>query len=281
MKKFGKWLKRAVAAGVAIYALFCAVVYLYPQYFFYNPTHTPSNLDNARAKGFMAERVDYASEDGTPLFGWYIPPRRNNLPLVVFMHGNSYNIETFYNKMQPLAEAGYGVFMPEYRGFGGVEGKISQANLEADAIAAVRKLQQMGYDNSRMVIYGMSLGSHMATNSVYKLQNDGNFAGLILEVPFDNIENVVRLVVPVPLPLQYIVRDKYHNEEMLSDVNAPLLLMGGTHDRTVPVELAKKLYTFAKEPKNMIIYEGGTHSGLYDLQNYKDVLSWLENLTRK
>ena len=66
MKKFGKWLKRAVAAGVAIYALFCAVVYLYPQYFFYNPTHTPSNLDNARAKGFMAERVDYASEDGTP-----------------------------------------------------------------------------------------------------------------------------------------------------------------------------------------------------------------------
>lgn len=60
------------------------------------------------------------------------------------MHGNSYNIEEFYYKLKTFANAGYGTFLPEYRGYGDVAGEITQENLEADAIAAVEYLHSQG-----------------------------------------------------------------------------------------------------------------------------------------
>lgn len=281
MKTLGKWLKFGIGGVVSVYLALCAIAWSFPELFFYHPSSEEPNLQNAEANGFAAERVDFKSADGTPLFGWYIPPRDNRFSVIVYLHGNAYNIERFYPKLLPLAEAGYGVFMPEYRGFGGIPGRITQAGLEADALAAVKELRRMGYNNSQLVMYGMSLGSHLAINNIHRLQDGGNFAGLILEVPFDNIENAARKAVWVPLPLKYIVRDKYHNEEMLSQVKAPVLVMAGTEDTVVPLELAKNLYTFAKDPKKMIIYQGGTHSGLYELRNYRDVLSWLDEMVRK
>ena len=139
--------------------------------------------------------------------------------------------------------------MPEYRGFGGIKGKITQTNLEADALAAVRYLHSLGYKNSDIYIYGMSLGSHMAINTVYQLQSSGEFAGLILEVPFDNLVNVVRKRVPSLFPLDMIVRDKYDNIDMISQISARTLIIGGDADTVVPVELAVNLYGHAAGPK--------------------------------
>lgn len=61
--------------------------------------------------------------------------------------------------------------------------------------------------------------------------------------------NVVRLVVPVPLPLEVIMRDKYDNLAMIENIKSPILIMGGSIDTTVPVELAQNLYNYAPEPK--------------------------------
>lgn len=269
-------IKRALVFFTLVYVFFCAIVYFYPLPFFYNPAKVRSDLSNARLYGYEAEEVHYASADGTPLMAWYTKPR-DNKKTVVFMHGNSYNIEEFYHKMKSLADAGYGTFMPEYRGFGGLKGKITQANLEADAIAAVNYLHQQGYKNEDIYVYGMSLGSHMATNTVYQLQNEGRFAGLILEVPFDSLLNVTKMVVPIPLPFELVVKDKYDNLSMIGDIKSPLLVMGGTIDPTVPVVLAQNLYEHAGSPKKMIIYKNGKHSNLYNFRNDLDVLKWLED----
>ena len=115
-----------------------------------------------------------------------------------------------------------------------------------------------------------------ATNSVYQLQKKEAFAGLILEVPFDNLMNVVRLVVPVPLPLEVIMRDKYDNLAMIENIKSPILIMGGSIDTTVPVELAQNLYNYAPEPKKIIIYENGKHSNLFNFRNDLDILDWMK-----
>ena len=126
-----------------IYVVFCAAVYFRPQLFFYNPVHRNSNLEVARKNGYPAEQVEYAAADGTKLLAWYTKPHTGR-PVIVFMHGNSYNVEKFYHKMIPLMEAGYGTFMPEYRGFGNVPGVITQQNLGTDALAAVKYLHSLG-----------------------------------------------------------------------------------------------------------------------------------------
>lgn len=269
-----KIVKYAFVIMAAVYIVFCTLVYFCPQYFFYNPTHRASNLEYARQNGYPAERVDYKSADGKELYAWYTAPGYQH-KITVFMHGNSYNIEKFYHKMIPFVEAGYGTLMPEYRGFGDISGRIRQQNLENDALAAVNYLHSLGYKNSDIVIYGMSLGSHMAVNTVWQLQKKEPFAALVLEVPFDSLLNTVKAVVPVPLPFDYIVRDKYDNTSMIKDIRSPVLVMGGSLDPTVPVRLAKNLFALAPQPKKMIIYEGGAHNDLYNFRNYNDILNWL------
>ena len=255
------------------YVGFCAAVYLVPEWFFYDPTPVAGDLSKAQADGYAAERVDYQAADGTELYGWYTKPQTGK-PIIVFMHGNSYNIEKFYYKLQPLAQAGYGTFIPEYRGFGDIQGRITPQGLEQDAIAAIRWLQGQGYHNQDIYIYGMSLGSYTATYSAHTLGKENSFAGLILEVPFDSMYEDVKDLVPFPLPLKLLVPD-YNNIPLIKDLHLPLLVMGGQKDTLVPVKHAQALFSAANEPKKLIVYPEAEHGNLFDFANWRDVLNWL------
>ena len=272
-------LKRLLKIGLFLtllaYVGFCATVYFWPQLFFYDPTLCASSLENARANGFAAQRVEYRAADGTELYGWYISPKSQR-PLIVFLHGNSYNIEKFYHKLQPFVAAGYGILLPEYRGFGDVKGTITQAGLEQDALAALDWLRRQGYANRDIYIYGMSLGSYTATYSAHTLGQADPFAGVILEVPFDSMYSDVKDLVWFPLPLKLIMRDKYNNMDKIAQIRSPLLIMGGGQDTLVPVNHAEALFAAANEPKKMIVYPKAKHGNLYDFANYRDILNWLQ-----
>lgn len=269
-------LKKALTILITVYFVLCVLLYLKPELFFYHPSAQASDLEVAHKRGYPATRVDYQAVDGTKLFAWYTKPVAPNNKIIVFMHGNAYNVERFLGKIAPLAKKGYGTFMPEYRGFGGVEGKITQANLETDAMAAMDYLKMLGYKNQDIIVYGMSLGSHMATDVVYKLRPYGKFNALILEVPFDSLLNVVKSIVPVWMPFDFLVRDKYDNLAMINKIDTRLLVMGAEKDHLVPVHLAKNLYQHATNPKKVIIYKDGQHDNLDSFKNYNDILTWLE-----
>lgn len=277
MTRRAKYIKRLFIWLIAGYVAFCVFAYCCPQYFYYHPSQKTPSIETAVANGYPAQKVEYLSADGTKLYAWQTP-MGNKGKIIVFMHGNSYNIGNFYTKMIPFVKAGYGTMMPEFRGFGGIEGSLREHNLAADAIAAIEYLNKQGYKNADIIVYGMSLGSYLATNSVCQLQKNGNFAALILEVPFDSVLNTARAVVPVPLPFSLIVRDYYDNLPLIKEIRIPLLIMGGAHDRTVPVYLAENLFKEANEPKKLIIYPNGAHSNLFDSENYKDILSWLKGV---
>ncbi len=274
------FIKFIILLLILAYLIFCAVVYFKPQWFFYYPSTDVSDVENARKNGYVAEEVRYTSADGTPLCGWYTKAQ-DGKPTIVFYHGNSFNIEKFFHKMRPLAHAGYGTFMAEYRGFGGIKGKITNDNLTADALAAIDYLHTQGVKNSDIVVYGMSLGSHMATNTAFVAAQTEPVAGVILEVPFDTLTNVIRAVFPLPMPLELIVHDRYDNLEKINGIKAPLLVMGGSDDIVVPVFLAKNLYEHASEPKEIKIYEGGGHIDLDNFYNYRDIINWLGTNEKK
>ncbi len=270
-----KYLRRLGEIALLGYLLFCCSVYFLPQYYFYAPDTSNPDLINAQNNGFKAEEVTYASSDGTKLYGWFVKPKAGH-KIVVYFHGNSHNIGAFYNKLIPFTKKGYGVFIGEYRGFGGIEGKLSEANLASDAIAAVDYLNSLGYKNSDMIIYGMSLGSYTAVNTVYVKGKQNKFASLVLEVPFDSVINVVKQRFWPVFPFDLIVKDRYENLAKIKDIDIPVLIMGAEKDKVVPVARAKALFNNASEPKKLIIYDGAGHSDLYDYKNYQDILQWLE-----
>lgn len=272
----GKLIKNVIFWFIVGYFSFCTAVIVRPEWFFYHPDKTPSEINKARADGYQAQRVEFSSEDGTRLHAWYTAPKGKK-PIIVFFHGNSYKIENFYHKLIPLMREGYGTIIPEYRGFGGVEGRITQKGLTDDALATVKYLSKKGFKNAQIVLYGMSLGSHMAVNTAYQLGYKKPFRGVILEVPFDTLPNVARKIVKFPLPIDFLIKEQYDNISMIEHLHAPLLVMGGEEDKVVPVELAKNLYKKAVNPKKIIIYPNAGHNDLYEHKNYKDILSWLKD----
>ena len=270
-KKILKW---GCLVIIGIYVLVCLSVMVMPQWYFYNPSSQKSDIKHANEYDYPAREVEYKSEDGTPLLAW-ATLQNPGKKMIVFFHGNAVNLEEFYHKMKAFAYDGYGTFMAEYRGFGGLKGKINQKNLEADAIAAIQFLNKHGYKNSDIYLYGMSLGSHMALNTAAQLQKNGNFAGIILEVPFDSLAHTAQKRVPY-LPLKLLIRDKYDNMEIIKQIKNPIFIMGASEDKTVPVELAKILYEQAQSPKKMIIYKNGKHGNLFNFRNDLDILNWME-----
>ena len=122
----------------------------------------------------------------------------------------------------------------------------------------------------------MSLGSYTSTHTAYSLGKNEAFAGLILEVPFDSLLNVVKQRIPDLFPFSYIIKDKYDNMQKISQLNLPILIMGASDDTVVPIERAQELYKQANEPKKIIIYKGAYHSGLYNYRNWQDIIDWLK-----
>ncbi len=271
-----KILYGTVGLIVAAYVGFCGAVYYLPQYFFYNPTNRQAEMPTTENDGFAGEKIEYKTADGNELYGVLVKPKAGK-KLIVFYHGNSYNIAKFYYKLKPLIDKGYGAFIGEYRGFGNVKGEINQAGLEKDALAVIDKLHDLGYKNQQIVLYGMSLGSYTSSYTATHAQG-GDFAGLILEVPFDSLLNVVKQRIWPLFPFELIVKDKYNNIPNIKDLTIPKLIMAGTKDKTVPPQRAENLFEIAPEAKKFITYEGADHSELFEYENYRDILKWLAKL---
>ena len=269
-----KTIKISSVALVCLWSLFCLSVYFYPEIYFYNPSDEKSDINKAHEKGFSAQEVKYNSYDNTELYGWFVKPKNDKI--IVFFHGNSHNIERFYHKLIPFVNAGYGVFIGEYRGFGSIKGDINEKNLGEDAVSAIKYLNSQGYINSNIILYGMSLGSYTSTHTAYTLGQQEKFKALILEVPFDSILNVVKQRIINLFPFSLMIKDKYDNTQKISKIDIPVLIMGASDDKVVPIERAKELYKYANDDKKIIIYDGAQHSNLYNYQNWQDVLNWLD-----
>lgn len=276
MNKLKKFLSSCVFVFVAVYVILCFLVHFFPGIFLYHPRKEVPDLEGARRHGYMAERIDYKADDGTDLFAWYTQPNGKN-KVVFFTHGNACNLDCFYIKLVPLQNSGYATFLPEYRGYGGIEGKTSQKKLLDDMKAGIRELYKMGYKNEDIIVYGMSLGSHQATSVVYHMKDSGKFDALILEVPFDNVPNTAKELFFLPMPFDLLFKDKYDNLELIKDIDTRLLIQIAEKDHIVPAVRGMNLYEEAAEPKDMMVYVGAGHNDLYAHKNYIEIIKWLEN----
>lgn len=277
-------IKYVVGIVVAGYLLLCASVYFFPQQYFYHPYNFPGNVENAKANGLAVEEVvyhDYGKQGGKVKGWFYLNENENNKhQVILFLHGNSYNVEHYYHKTVPFAEDGYSVFIPEYRGFGGQGEKISQKYLEEDAVNAVKYLNSIGFTNENIVVYGMSLGTYTALYATVEQQKNGNFDAVVLEVPFTTILDTANYHVTFfgvkTVPLDLLVSDVYDNEELIKNVKTRVLIMTTEDDELIPPMQAKKLYQEAPEPKMLKVYQGASHDTLFVLKNYQDILEWLQ-----
>lgn len=226
-----------------------------------------------------ARTLRLTTSDGLVLSSWFVEPQ-GAAPLVLYFHGNAGTLADRDFKARLFVDGGYGVLLTGYRGYGGNPGLPSEEGFYADARAALAFLESVGIGPERIVLYGESLGTGVATQMAFEAAQTGKpVRALVLETPFTAMGRAAQDHYPY-VPASWLVRDKYASLDKIAKIDTPLLLMHGDADRVVLEKHGRKLFAAASEPKQGFWVPGGGHSDLYDFGAGDAVLAFLSDVTK-
>lgn len=255
----------SVAAGV--YLVFVGALFLAQRALLYHPDTTPLKAEEV---GLPAEAlVTTETSDYLRLKHFYVPPGDPEAPVVVVFHGNAGNASHRVEKFTPLIAGGYGLFLAEYRGYGGNPGSPSEKGLIADGEAVLAWLEKQGIGAPRIALYGESLG----TGVVLALAEKKGARAVILEAPFTSIANAAQEHYPY-IPAKWLVKDRFDNLERIAGLDLPILILHGERDSVMPSHHSERLAEAGSRTVLQLYPEAG-HNDLYEHGAEERVLSFL------
>lgn len=254
--------------AVVAYAALVAGLFFFQRQLLYLPDRTHPELVGLEQLG--VREVTLSTEDGLSLLSWYLPPRHGR-PVIAYFHGNGGHVGYRAQRLLRFAREGYGVLMPEYRGYGGNPGTPNETGFYADGRAALGFLERETVAPTRLVLYGESLGSGVAV----ELAVQHEIAGLILEAPFTSVAEVAQCHFPF-VPAARLVTDRFDSLSRIGQVRAPILVLHGEGDRVVPVRFGRALFKAAPEPKEGWFVPEAGHEDLARFGGLDVVVAFIE-----
>lgn len=243
---------------------------------FYFPTRdepqTPADW------GFKYETLDFKSADGTPLHGWFVPPKAGKPKgTIVFSHGNAGSIGHHLGFVMWLAEAGYNVMMFDYRGFGKSGGVLDRRGMIDDVKAAFSHVVgRPDVDARKLVSYGHSLGGAKSVTALGEKPVKG-LRAIVIDGAFASYQTMAR-VMGGQLGASLVTDELAPKDFVGKLAPVPLLVVHGTRDEVVPFSQGKQLFDKAHEPKTLFEVKAGRHGDSLSRDGgdfRKKMLAWL------
>ena len=160
-----------------------------------------------------------------------------------------------------------------WRGYSGNPGKPSEAGLYQDSLGALKWLNKKGISNEKIILYGESLGTAVAT----EIGQNKKFAGIILESPFTSMIEMGKKYYPI-FPVKLLIKDKYETKNKIKNIKFPILIMHGKKDKLVPFNMGNELYNLANEPKFKYFTEEDGHMMEFDIGLKDEINKFLKSL---
>ena len=242
----------------------------------YFPSRTV--LSRAQAGVPDAERVAITTEDGVHLSGWFAPAAGADRHLaVLYCHGNGGNVAGRAHLLRELPALGLSVLLFDWRGYGESDDiQPTEQGLYADGRAALAWLEsRTGLSPAHIVLYGESLGTGVAVELAVELAEARDEAGdeatsaavpaphaLILQSPFTSLPDAAAVHYPW-LPVSLLLRDRYDSAAKIGRVRAPVLVLHGARDGTVPVAQGRALVAAAGGPHSFIELPHAGHNDIW------------------
>jgi uncharacterized protein len=196
---------------------------------------------------------------------WWLPHSDPAAPTLLYYHGTFRNLYQNLPKINALREAGFAILAVEYRGWGRSTAIVpSEQTIVQDAQIAFNELQRRELRASQRFIYGHSMGSGVAVEIASRLTAPAEYGALILESAFTSFPDIATEASFLGRLVSSFNNERFASIDKIGKVQAPLLMMHGSADKTVPVQLGKKLFAAATSPKIFVEFEAGRHSDLQD-----------------
>lgn len=254
MKVVYHMLGIVIGVVVGLYLVILLFVYAMQEkmLFFPSPTieATPTDIE------LEYQDVNFTTEDGVKLHGWYIPCEDATATLI-FCHGNGGNISHRLESIDQFHALNLSVFIYDYRGYGQSAGKISEKGTYRDAAAAWTYVTgEQNVPPDKIIVFGRSLGGGVAS----WLAANRPAAALILESTFTAIPDIAAIHYPF-IPVKWLAKYKYNSRKRVAKLTLPKLFIHSPDDEIVPFKLGQRLYKAAAEPKRFLQLSGGHNDG--------------------
>ena len=197
---------------------------------------------------------------------WWMPAPDPAAPTLLYLHGTFRNLYRNYPKIEALRAAGFSVLAVDYRGWGDSTPIVpSQKTILADADVAWAELVRHQPRPNKRVIYGHSLGGAVAIDLASRKHAGSDYAALIVESTFTNLADLAASAAgPIGPIAVWISGERFDSFAKIGRIDAPILMLHGDRDNTVPVALGRRLRDAAPAGVTWVEIPGGSHSRLHE-----------------
>lgn len=227
-----------------------------------NPPPTAPIADWKSATGRATMEV---ASDGTLLRGYRYTGADANAPVIVFFNGNAGSLNPNELLYRQIAALGPSVVVLDYRGYGFSGGTADVTAFQQDGVRIFDAVT-LANPNQRVVVYGFSMGTAVAS---YVAANRP-VAGLILVAAFSSAREEFPVMAKRNGMSDDAIASVTYAPDALADFDeagfvarsqAPLLVIHGTADVTVPIALGRRVFAAsAATRKNFVEVPGSGHN---------------------
>lgn len=244
-----------------------------------------------KTAGIVHEDRTFLTDDGVVLHGWWLPARqagRNETGApagtVIFLHGNAENISTHIASIHWLPNAGYNVYLYDYRGFGKSAGAPDFELTRVDVRRAIDIVSEFPEAKGRpLFLFGQSLGGAIIVSSLGGQPDRLRVDGIVIEGAPSSLRTAARealgnhwLTWPFQHPLSWLISDSNSPADRVGAIApTPLMIIHSRDDRVVRFRHGEILQAAA--PANRVWHPtSGRH--IAALQNPNDRRAFIEFL---
>lgn len=250
-------MKKFLKHALLLYLVLCGLFYFYQHLFYFQP----KKLDVKHALTFPVRiqfqeakiKFDAATEIDVVKF---LPETATPKGVVLFFHGNRYNVEHYSTYAPYFTRRGYECWMPDYPGYGRSTGETSIAILKELSIQ-LYKMANARYAADSIIIYGKSLGSGVGAY----LASKRDCKMLLLETPYESISSLTSEYLFM-LPVKMLLHDDLETGAYLSMTTAPVLVWHGDKDELIPLAEAVRLTRNMKPADKFMVVRNADHNGI-------------------
>ena len=243
--------------------IFGVVIVLFAglRWFEYRQTFQPSKRRVSEPEDVSSEtrEVHFLSDSRFSISAWFIPCLKQASYaewLVIFSHGNAGNISHRQDFYQTWRALGLNLLAYDYRGYGSSEGRPTEDGTYQDLQAAIAWAKDQGFDESRILLLGKSLGGGVSS----QVAANQKVAGLILHSTFTSLPDLAKELFPW-LPVKSLSKMQFNTRSHLEHVTAPVMIIHSREDQLIGFQHAAANKTACPHACHLVEI-GGDHNDL-------------------